>query len=68
MASYCLKHGARAILLESGDKFARDLVVQETGTQWLAESSSLQAICVDHVEQSRNQRCTGALVRQMLGR
>ena len=60
MVNYCLKHRVRAILVESGDSFARDLMVQNTGIQWLAESS-LQVICVDNVEQ------TGALVRQMLG-
>jgi hypothetical protein len=41
-------------------------VVQETGNQGLAESS-LQVICVDHVEQYTNPRRTGARVRHMLG-
>jgi len=66
MVNYCLKHGVRTILVESGDRFARDLVVQETGIQWLTELS-LQVICVDNVEQYTNPGCTGALVRQMLG-
>ena len=66
MVNYCPKHGVRTILVESGDRFARDLVVQETGIQWLTELS-LQVICVDNVEQYTNPGCTGALVRQMPG-
>ena len=32
---YCLKHGIEYIIVESGDRFARNLVVQETGLEWL---------------------------------
>ena len=40
-------------MVESGDRFARGLVVQETGNQGLAESS-LQVIRVDHVRPYTN--------------
>ena len=66
MVAYCMQYGIKTILLESGDRFARDLVVQETGIQWLTELH-LTVICVDNVEQYTNPGCTGALVRQMLG-
>ena len=48
-----MTHGVRAILVESGDRFARGLVVPETGNQGLAESS-LQAISVGNVKQFTN--------------
>ena len=66
MVHYCRQLGVRTMLVESGDRFARDRVVQETGSQGLAESS-LEVICVDHVTQYTNPGCTGPLVRQMLG-
>ena len=34
---YCLKHGIKHIIVESGDRFARNLVVQETALEWLEE-------------------------------
>ena len=34
---YCLKHGIKCIIVESGDRFARNLVVQEIGLEWLEE-------------------------------
>ena len=34
---YCLKHGIEHIIVESGGRFARNLVVQETGLEWLEE-------------------------------
>ena len=34
---YCLQHGIKYIIVESGDRFARNLVVQETGLEWLQE-------------------------------
>lgn len=66
LVAYCTQYGIKTILVESGDRFARDLVVQETGIQWLKEFD-IQAICVDNVEQYTNPGCTRALVRHMLG-
>ena len=66
MVTYGLQHGVRTSLVESGDRFARDRVVQETGNEGLAESS-LEVICADHATQYTNPGCTGALVRQILG-
>ena len=36
-AEYCLKHKIEYIIVESGDRFARNLVVQETALEWLGE-------------------------------
>ena len=66
MVADCIACGIKTILVESGDRFARDLVVQETGIQWLRDLG-IAVICADNVEQYTNPGCTGALVRQMLG-
>ena len=34
---YCLRHKIKYIIVESGDRFTRNLVVQETGLGWLEE-------------------------------
>ena len=47
---YCLKHGIEYIIVESGDRFARNLVVQETGLEWL-EELGLQVVCADNETQ-----------------
>ena len=66
MVDYCTTHHVKTILVESGDRFARDLMVQETGLKWLSEVD-IRVICVDNEMQYTNLGCTGALVRQMLG-
>ena len=66
MVADCVQYGIKTILVESGDRFARDLVVQETGIQWLRDLG-IEMVCADNVEQYTNPGCTGALVRQMLG-
>ena len=53
-------------MVKSGDRFARDRVVQETGNQGLAESP-LEVICFDYATQYTNPGSTGPLARQMLG-
>ena len=47
---YCLKHGIEYIIVESGDRFARNLVVQETGLEWL-EELGLEVICAENETQ-----------------
>ena len=36
-ATHCQKKNVKYILVESGDRFARNLIVQETGLTWLQE-------------------------------
>ena len=47
-------------MVENGDRFARDLVVQETGIQWLGELF-LEVVCVDNVGSNipKNQAAPG---------
>ena len=66
MVTDCLKHGVRTLLADSGDRFARDRVVQDLGNQGLAESP-IEVICFDYVTQYTNPGSTGPLARQMLG-
>jgi DNA invertase Pin-like site-specific DNA recombinase len=66
LVAFCVDNGVNTILVEQGDRFARDLMVQEIGIKWLAEVD-IQVICVDNEAQFTNPGCTGALVRQMLG-
>ena len=48
--AYCLKHKIEYIVVESGDRFARNLVVQETALEWL-EEVGLEVICADNEAQ-----------------
>ena len=66
MVQYCKENAADTILVESGDRFARNLMVQETGLGALAEFG-IRVICADNDAQFTNPGSTGALVRQMLG-
>lgn len=66
LVAFCIENGVKTILVEQGDRFARDLMVQEIGIKWL-EEVDIQVICVDNETQFTNPGCTGALVRHMLG-
>jgi DNA invertase Pin-like site-specific DNA recombinase len=46
LVQFCLQERVLTILCENGDRFARDLVVQETGLQWLKEVG-LEVVAVD---------------------
>ena len=47
---YCLEHGVKYIIVESGDRFARNLVVQETALNRLQELD-LEVICAENETQ-----------------
>ena len=47
---YCVKHRIKYIIVESGDRFAQNLVVQETALEWL-EEVGLELICADNETQ-----------------
>ena len=47
---YCLDPGIEYIIVESGDRFARNLVVQETALEWL-EELGLEVICAENETQ-----------------
>ena len=68
MIKYCQKTNPKVgtILVECGGHFARDLVVQETGLQWL-ERLGMTVLCTDNDTQFLNPSIVCVLVRQMLG-
>ncbi len=66
MVQYCEKTRCFTILVESGDRFARDLVVQETGLAWMKELH-IEVVPVDQDTMFTDPSPTNKMVRQMLG-
>jgi DNA invertase Pin-like site-specific DNA recombinase len=66
MLSYMLGNGARIVLVEDASRFARDLIVQETGYQMLKEQG-IELIAVDSPESFVSDTPTAVMVRQILG-
>ena len=61
-----LGNGVRTILVETANRFARDLIVQETGYQYL-KSQSIELIAVDSPGAFLDDTPTAKLIRQVLG-
>jgi DNA invertase Pin-like site-specific DNA recombinase len=59
-------NGVRAILVETANRFARDLIVQETGWRFL-QTQSIDLIAVDSPNAFLDDTPTANLVRQILG-
>ncbi len=66
MLAYMLGNGARTILVENASRFARDLIVQETGYQML-KSKGIELIAADAPDSYLSDTPTAALIRQILG-
>jgi len=66
MLTYMLGNGARTIIVETANRFARDLIVQETGYQML-KSHGIELIAVDAPESFLSDTPTSILIRQILG-
>ena len=66
MLEYMLGNGARIILVETANRFARDLIVQETGYQML-KSKGISLVAVDSPESFVSDTPTAELIRQILG-
>lgn len=66
MLSYMLGNGARTILIENASRFARDLVVQLTGHDFL-KKNGIDLIPVDCPHHFSDDTPTAELVRQVLG-
>lgn len=66
LMAYCQEHDVDAILVESPDRFARDLMVQMTGYAML-KKSGLDLIPVSLPTHFTDPTPTGNLVRQILG-
>jgi DNA invertase Pin-like site-specific DNA recombinase len=59
-------NGARTILVETANRFARDLIVQETGYRLLRDQG-ITLIAVDSPEAFLDDTPTAVLIRQVLG-
>ena len=59
-------NGARTILVESASRFSRDLIVQETGYQFL-KKLGFSLIAVDDPDAFTSDTPTAVMIRQILG-
>jgi hypothetical protein len=59
-------NGCRTIIVEAANRFARDLIVQETGYQRL-KSEGITLIAADSPDCFTDETPTAVLVRQILG-
>ena len=59
-------NGVRSILVETSNRFARDLIVQETGHRFL-KAQGIEIIAVDSPTAFLDDTPTATLVRQILG-
>jgi DNA invertase Pin-like site-specific DNA recombinase len=59
-------NGCRTIIVETANRFARDLIVQETGYQRL-KSKGITLIAADSPDCSTDSTPTAVLIRQILG-
>jgi DNA invertase Pin-like site-specific DNA recombinase len=66
LLAYLLGNGARTIIVENASRFARDLIVQETGYQML-KARGIELIAADSPDSFLSDTPTAAMVRQILG-
>ena len=66
MLEYMLGNGARVILVETANRFARDLIVQLTGHR-LLKDLGITLIAVDAPDHFIDETPTSVMVRQILG-
>jgi DNA invertase Pin-like site-specific DNA recombinase len=66
MLAYMLSNGARTIIVENASRFARDLIVQETGYQML-KARGIELIAADAPDSFLSDTPTAVLIRQILG-
>jgi DNA invertase Pin-like site-specific DNA recombinase len=66
MLAYMLSNGARTIIVENASRFARDLIVQETGYQML-KARGIELIAADSPDSFLSDTPTAVLIRQILG-
>lgn len=66
MLERLLSNGVRTILVETASRFARDLIVQETGFQML-KAHDIELIAVDSPDSFVADTPTATLIRQVLG-
>jgi DNA invertase Pin-like site-specific DNA recombinase len=59
-------NGVRTVLVETANRFARDLIVQETGYRFL-QAQGIELVAVDSPLMFLDDTPTAALIRQILG-
>jgi DNA invertase Pin-like site-specific DNA recombinase len=66
MLQRLLGNGVRTIIVETASRFARDLIVQETGWRFL-RNAGVTLVAVDSPDSFLDETPTAVLVRQVLG-
>ena len=66
LLAYIAGNGVRCVLVETANRFARDLIVQETGWRFL-QGKGIELIAVDSPEAFLSDTPTAVLIRQILG-
>jgi len=66
LLGWCGEHNVRTVIVESASRFARDLIVQETGVAML-RARGFQLIAVDDPDAFAGDTPTSIMVRQILG-
>ena len=66
MMAYMLGNGARTVMVETASRFARDLIVQETGHKML-KAKGIELIAVDTPDSFVSDTPTADFIRQVLG-
>jgi DNA invertase Pin-like site-specific DNA recombinase len=66
MLAYMLSNGARTIIVENASRFARDLIVQETGYQMLKDRG-IELVAADAPDSFLSDTPTATFIRQVLG-
>ena len=66
MLTYMLSNGARTIIVENASRFARDLIVQETGYHML-KAQGIELVAADAPDSFLSDTPTAVLIRQILG-
>jgi DNA invertase Pin-like site-specific DNA recombinase len=66
MLKHIAGNGVRTIIVETASRFARDLIVQETGWRFLREAG-INLVAADSPEAFLNETPTAVMIRQILG-
>jgi DNA invertase Pin-like site-specific DNA recombinase len=66
MLAWCVEHDCRTIIVENASRFARDLIVQETGFQMLKQAG-YTLVAADDPDAFTASTPTQDLIRQVLG-
>jgi DNA invertase Pin-like site-specific DNA recombinase len=66
MLKHIASNGVRTVLVETASRFARDLIIQETGWRFLHDAG-INLIAADSPDSFLDETPTAVLIRQVLG-